>query len=273
MPRVGLSSSAGTLDNTGLIVSVLNQGGLGSCELNGWDNSLRASECVQLATAMAAKTGMPFQQALIEVLKAPPELASRLAMYFGAQAVGGYVGKGDTGTCSADVMLSFSQIGFCRESAYPYTDDVTKIDPGNRLEEIKRLSYDQRFDATARIDSDSMSVATCEAAIRQALAALYVLPYAGPVDTSFENLRAGEIWRGCVGKVLGGHCTDIVGIGPANELSPYATSSEVVLKFVNSWSEGYADGGFYLVALSALVERYDICATYAAPLDSGTVDA
>jgi C1A family cysteine protease len=192
-------------------------------------------------------------------------------MYFASQAVGGYTGQGDTGTCSHDVANALAQVGYCPESAYPYVDDSSKIDPGAMLEQLKRLAYDQRFQSTARVDSDTMSVAQCDSAVASALNAGYLLPFAIDVDSAFENLLPGQIWPGPRGQILGGHCTTIVGRGPANKLCRYTSSTEIVLKILNSWGPSFCDAGYYLMSLQALASRYDIYCASKTPAYSGTV--
>lgn len=256
MPRMraGMGARAAVIDNTALVVQVLRQGSLGSCELNGWGEAIQSE--------MWREAGKPEE---------PPELPSRLGMYLAAQIMGGYFGQGDTGTCSYDVARAASEFGFCPESQYPYQDDPASLEPGTFMEQLKRLCYDQRFESVARVDSDGMSVYDCDAAVARALGAGYLLPFAIDVDVAFENLMPGEIWPGPRTAIKGGHCTTIVGRGPASALCPFTESSEVVLKMLNSWGTEWCSGGYYLMRIDALARRYDIWAATKTPTYSGTV--
>ena len=259
------------IDNTNLVVGVLDQGQLGSCELNSWAQAIRAQEIVQAATDLAGESGCTFDEALVTIMRSPPELAARLAMYFAAQAYGGYAGQGDTGTTSQDVMTALSMFGYCRESEVPYVDSENAIDPGALLEQVKRLAFDQRFTETARVDSDMMTADEADTAIANALAGRHLVAYATDVDQAFENLTPGKIWPGPTGQSLGGHCVTIVARGPANKLSKHTTSTAIVYKILNSWSAEWDEGGYLLMSVGALRDRYDACVVVQTPTFSGTV--
>lgn len=252
MPRMRAMAVPTLVDNTPLVVQVLDQGPEGSCVLNGW------AEAIQSEMWREAGRSDP-----------PPELPSRQFMYFAARAIDGSGPTDDVGTCSASAAQALALYGFCRESDWRYI--AGELDPGSRLEALKKAAYDQRFHATARVDSDTMSVAECDAAIASALTAGYLLPYATDVDTMFENLMPGQIWPGPRGRSLGGHCTTIVGRGPANQLCRYTQSTEIVLKILNSWGLSFCDSGYYLMAVGALSQRYDVYAATRTPTYSDEV--
>lgn len=261
MPRIRRARvSAGPVlhNNDDLIIEVLDQGQLGSCELNGWDNGLRSAQTLQLATAMATQLGILFADALVRVKDAPPELAARLFMYFCAQAVGGYLGQGDTGTTSADVAEALASVGFCRESLDPYRDDPNAIDPNDRMVALQAHAYDQRFHGIARIDEDGMSPYDRASVMDQSLAGRYVVIYATPWDITASEIQPGQIWRGCLGQILGGHCVDVVAVGPANMLMPGdTTSTEECYLVLNSWGTSFCRNGRFLMAKEALRWQYD----------------
>jgi len=236
------------IDNTPLVVSVLNQGAEGSCELNGWAEAIQS------------------QMARLE--DDTPELPSRQFLYYCCRAVDGSPAAADTGTCSTTVATVLATYGFPPESAWPYI--AGDLDPSTKFEELKRLAYDQRTPWTARVDADGQSLPACEQAVKGALQAGYLLPFAIDVDQAFEDLRPGQIWPGPTGEVLGGHCTTIVGYGPANELCKHTLDTTTCYKVLNSWGINWCDGGYYLMSPAALSKRYDIYCTTRVPLYSGT---
>lgn len=261
-------------NNRQTIVEILDQGGLGSCELNATAQHWRMDQVRTLALALAASTGITFEAAVIEVKKLPPELISRLFAYMGAQACGGYLGRGDTGTCTYDVAQAAATIGFMRESEYPYSDDESRIDPGTKLEACKRLAWDQRTSATVRVDADSMPVDACQAECSKAIRAGYSIIHASDFTEKAENLMPGEIWYPSTdhSEVMGGHAYLVVDEGPAKELCPYSDSNELAWLCANSWGSTWCFGGLFLVNPPSFVaKRYDDWIFTQAPLDSGTV--
>jgi hypothetical protein len=267
MPRVpairNVATSSST-ENRKLVVEVLDQGGLGSCELNAAAQALRIEQVLQATNALMVDSsetslGLTFEQALAEVKKAPPPLASRLFWYLASQACGGYLGQGDTGTCSCDVASAAANVGIVREGEYPYSDDESRIDPGTKLEALKRLAWDNRCSAVARVDADDMTPAEAQNAFSAALRSQYAIVYATDVTERFTNLMPGEVWQGPSdgSRNRGGHAFTIVDEGPAYALSKHSSSAELCYLVLNSWGQWWCEGGFCLMSQSAVSYRYD----------------
>jgi hypothetical protein len=270
--HVRASADQTPTNNRRTIVDILNQFGLGSCELNAAVQLFRMRQIIEQAQAYASAAGVSFEVALTKVMELPPALAARLFWYLAAQSVGGYAGQGDTGTCSADVTAALALVGVPKESDNPYTDDSTKIDPGTLLEALKRLAADQRCDRTARVDADDMPLEACKSATALALTSQFPILLAMPVTSKFENLMPGEVWAGPAdgSQVVGGHGVTLVDQGPASELSQYATSREFAYLICNSWGDAWCDGGLCLMAPTGLDHRYDEYIFKGVPQWSGT---
>jgi Papain family cysteine protease len=199
-----------------LIVSILDQGGLGACAANAVAQALRA--------------------VLVKASQLDPLLASRLWLYYFARAMMGST-QVDSGTYLRNVLDVTRKLGMPPEAAWPYADDPVTfmILPSG---EARRLAFDQvgrvgyyKIDATG---------ADRVLAVKTAIASGYVVVFGTQVAQAFEDYKADSppLKPPADGdKILGGHALCLAEYG-AQDGVPYIGGP-------NSWGLGWGRGGWF----------------------------
>jgi hypothetical protein len=196
-----------------LIVSVLNQGGLGSCGPNAVAQGLRAA---------MIRLGFP-----------APDLASRLFLYYFARAMTGTT-QVDSGVYIRNLFDVIRKLGFCPETAWPYSDDPTtfKILPNAGA---ARLAFDQLGSlGYFRISSTGEQRV---ADVRAAIAAEYTVVFGTQVSNKFAEFNKASAPLKPPGPgetILGGHALLAAGYDLAAD----------TFDIPNSWGPEYGIDGW-----------------------------
>lgn len=221
--RLGLDPIPDHADNSHLVLSVLDQGGMSSCVANAVCQAVRASMFRAAPTV------------------APPPLGSRMFVYWFARAYS-HETNNDSGTYIRDAFAALNKFGLPPESAMPYVDDgksFAKMPPGGAL----RAAYDQHS-PTAYYRIDETGYARLDA-VKRALAQGFLVPFGTLVSNDFcagKLPDGGLVLPPVLGPIAGGHAMAIVGFDDRGS-APHFT-------VVNSWGEGWgnADPGFWLMS-------------------------
>ena len=228
-----------SVDRSALLPEVLNQGQQGSCTGHGVSEGIWA--------AMNAV--------------APVERPSPRWLYDLGRAVDGTPLTEDAGSNVASVLHGAVGIGVVKNSDNPYTDSVLYT-PKSDWPEQERLAFDQRIvEGTARITATGAALVD---ACRAALAAGYLPVFGTDVDNAFETLGSHDVWPGCKGQSLGGHCMVLTGYQTVKVRTQF--------RIRNSWGLGWADNGSCWCDQDALAGFWDVWIVKTAPSWSGTVD-
>jgi hypothetical protein len=238
--RVSLSLPE-TVDKSALLPFVLNQGQQGSCVGHG------VSEAIWGSLVFAARS-------------TAVECPSPAWTYFVGRTVDGTQDK-DEGTYVSSAFQGLHSVGFVSSKQLPYSDQVL-VPAKNERPALTRLAYDQRLiSGYARITSTGSQRVQD---IKAALAAQYLVVFGTSVDQAFEDLGPDDVWLGCKGASLGGHCTVLTGYRTVNGRTQFRDR--------NSWGAGWCDGGSGWVDEAATAGFSDIWFVSAAPKYSGTED-
>jgi hypothetical protein len=168
----------------------------------------------------------------------------------------------DVGTSPYSALHGVMQLGFVPNSQLPYSDAVLKPEKV-RIPELERLAFDQKVvDGLARITSTGTYRVN---AVKQALAAGYIVVFGTEVDDAFENLGPSDVWPGCTGYQLGGHCMVFTGYRTVNGRTQFHVR--------NSWGPDWCDRGSCWFEEAALAGCEDLWIVSAVPAYSGTEDA
>jgi C1A family cysteine protease len=187
------------------VVSVLDQGNLGSC--------------VAQAVTQAVRT---FQHSEAKDV----ELASRLAAYWYSRNQHGDADV-DSGTYIRLCIKANNVVGRPPESAWPY--DIARF-RDKPPPDVMMQAYDARAAKYFRITETGI---LREDAIRRAVAAGFPVVFGTDVGNSFLSFAGGRIIRPPTSEpIAGGHAMCIVG---------YETDHALV---VNSWGEDWGEDGF-----------------------------
>jgi C1A family cysteine protease len=196
-----------------LIVDILDQKSLGSCTANAVAQGLRA-----------AMVRLGFNNSL---------LASRLFLYYFARAMIGTT-QSDSGANIRNLFDVIRKLGFCPETAWPYSDDAItyKILPGAGA---TRLAFDQLGDlGYFRIDSTGEQRV---ADVRAALVVDYTVVFGTQVSNKFAEYTVGSAPLASPGAgetILGGHALLVGGYDLPEDF----------FWICNSWSKDYGDAGW-----------------------------
>jgi hypothetical protein len=246
MPRVNhLKLAAAPLpasvDNSGLLPEVLDQGGHGSCVGHGTAEAIWG-ELVRESRASGGTLA--------------PECPSRLWNYWLGRVLDGDPSE-DNGTYVSSVFAMLAKYGFIPESAWPYSQaDASIVPPSKRIPVLQKLAYKQRLvTGTARITSFGSQLITD---IKTALVSGYLVTFGTQVDMAFENLGPTDVWPGCKGQSLGGHCMLITGYRTVNGRTQWRVR--------NSWGPGWCDGGSCWMDQAATDGFDDIWLVSSAPM-------
>lgn len=200
-------------DLTPFVVNVLNQGNLGSCVANAWEQALRIE---------ARRRGWVGELA---------ELGSRLFGYFNARAETGDERK-DAGTYLRTYAAALSKNGRCAESIWPYRETWCNDRPSDRAYQrakaMKGLrGYFRIFDQGDRRIK----------AIKDALDAGHPVVFGTLIDSDFMVEQGPSIVGvPSLNHIEGPHALLIVGYRIEN--------GKTLFKVLNSWGEGWRDAGF-----------------------------
>lgn len=197
------------------ILSILDQGQLGSCVAN--------------ATAQACRASMVRQGAL------RPALGSRLWLYYLARAFD-HDTANDDGTFGRNAFMALTQWGLPQEDLWPYSDDSSSGAPFTRMPNVDafRAAFDQSVVSNPRyfriFETGSARVDAAKAAI----AAGHCVVFGTSVSHQFcEQDPGGTIIPPPVALSLaGGHELTI------------AEYDEGSFGIVNSWGSSWGQGGW-----------------------------
>lgn len=198
-----------------LIISILNQGGLGSCVTNAIAQAWRA--------------------ALIRAGIADPFLASRLFLYYFARAISGSTQR-DAGTYIRAGFDVIRKLGAPKEEVWPYSDDLNTfrtMPPSIAVWAAHDQCASVGYYRITEEGADRINV------IQQALAAGYLVVFGTQVSNRFQAWRKEYpplTIPGGTEAILGGHALLIVGYD--------ASGPEIVFEILNSWGPEYGDKGY-----------------------------
>lgn len=221
------------------LVTIVDQGHLGSCTANAVGQAVHAANVIE-TKALLVSQGWNETVALAEALARVPFL-SRLFAYYLARAYEGTQHE-DVGTYIRLIFQVINKYGFCSESAWPYSDDTSAGAPFSRMPPANafREAYDQRSSAEnrgmnlvsySRIMGKSARLTTIKAALVQR----HLVPFGTLVTDDFCNgIGVGTpVDRPAFGqKIAGGHAMCIVGYDGD------------LFEVANSWGEDFGDRGF-----------------------------
>lgn len=224
------------VDLSPLVVDVLDQGQLGSCVANASMQAVRMSARRQGAAALT--------------------LGSRLFSYYFARAIDHATGE-DAGTHPRSLFQAINKLGFPPEALWPYTDDAESF---KRLPNFGALSA--AYDAHAPTDYRRLVGTGAEklATLERALADGFPVVFGCLVDASFcsgDFDPEAALQPPTPAAAVGGHCMVFVG---------YQTQTGKRYRVLNSWSEGWGDGGYCWFSPEAVIQSTDLWAVHHAPL-------
>ena len=186
---------------------IYDQGQLGSCTANGGAAAYQYDEIKQHNSSQF--------------------IPSRLYLYYNTRAIEGTIDQ-DSGAQIRNMIKSMSDKGMCREDQCPY--DITKFTQ-QPSQECYDFGKDHKPLKYERVLQDQSHIEAC---LNQQLPIIFGFE----VYESFESeevAKTGQVpLPGPNEKLVGGHCTDIVG---------YDRQSR---KFIvrNSWGPNWGDGGY-----------------------------
>lgn len=246
------------------LVTIVDQGHLGSCTANAVGQAIHAANVIEMA-ALLVSQGWNETIALTEALARVPFL-SRLFAYYLARAYEGTQHE-DVGTYIRLIFRVINKYGYCAESAWAYSDDTSTGAPFARMPPANafREAYDQRSSADNRgmnlvsysriMGSQANRIAT----IKHALVQRHLIPFGTLVTNDFCNgididAPVDRPARGQ--KIAGGHAMCIVGY------------EGDVFEVANSWGEDFGDRGFVKFTQSYIewAETDDLWIVKRAPL-------
>lgn len=223
--------------NRHLVLSVLDQGIIGSCVANAVMQAVRASQVRQGAIN--------------------PPLGSRLWTYYLARAASNEQDE-DNGTFIRQAFAGITALGFPPESSWPYSDQgrafAVPPPPG-----VMRDAYDQRTPTEYHRIFATGADRVLE--VKRALSQGYLVCFGSPVSISFCNgdLGVGPVPPPINEPIAGGHAQTLVGyVGDEFEV-------------VNSWGESWGDRGYWTMSAEHLAwpEVSDLWLVETAPPYSG----
>lgn len=253
--------------NRDLIVSVLNQGGLGACTANATMQAIRASHVLQCKAAGSPGAG-------------PPPLGSRLWLYYLSRAKSGDT-QHDAGTFLRFAFQALNEYGFCPEDVWPYADasDPTLGDrwrtPPSKA--AMRAAFDQR--AAAFVDPNVGGATSGGAGaegfsyyriyetgddrievVKRALAKRKLVVFGTDVSREFVNGDFGtQPVDPTIGTLAGGHALCAV------QHEDGLTQVNDTIDVVNSWGEDWGEKGYFKTTRDGVRKWRDVWIVRAAP--------
>jgi hypothetical protein len=233
-----------SVDNDWQLPLLLNQGDQGAC--TGFGTAELWWGCLCRAAKIAGV--------------AMPECPSPAWNYLLGRAEDGNVNE-DVGSMPSSIMVGGARTGFLPWSECPYSDAELFVPSKDEVAELERKAADQRvITGVARITSTGAAFVRD---LKTALAAGYLVVFGTDVDAAFEALGSGDVWPGCKGRPLGGHCMVLTGYRTVNGRTQFRGR--------NSWGPDWGDNGSFWMDEAACVGFDDAWIGSAAPNYSGTV--
>lgn len=211
---LGSGAAPETSSNGDLILSILDQGGLGSCVGNG---------AVQGARGEMVRAGA-----------VGPALGSRLWTYYLARAYD-HDTANDDGTQIHNAFTAIAKYGLPAEEVWPYSDDPSPGAPFSRMPSMDAFhdALDAKFDFKMHRITSSGYARVDD--VKRALGQRRLVVFGSDVSTDYcsGNFDPTQALPPPVGKeIAGGHCQVIVDhVGD-------------VFRVANSWSSSWGDGGY-----------------------------
>lgn len=229
--RFGASAPpAASLDD--LVLTVLDQGSLGSCVANA---GLQAVRMRHIAQGVAS-----------------PRLGSRLMAYYLARAVD-HLTSIDSGTYPRTLFEILNKFGFCPEEVWPY--DVGPM-PFKTMPSSKAFhdAFDQRAPTVYRRISSTGNDKIGD--VKRAIAGGFPVVFGCSVDEAFTQglFDVNDAIRPPRSNIAGGHCMLFVGY------------SGDTFRVLNSWSEDFGIQGRVLFSPEYVLECDDLWIVEHAPV-------
>lgn len=199
----------------------------------------QSSSCTGNSSAVA------ICEAMTRAAKLPPgqwvELPSRLFLYFHGRALEGNTNY-DDGAALSDIFDGASKLGVPPESAWTFSDDVSKVVAQPSWESY-RAAADQRVVSGAWriLSTGAQRVRDVQAAI----ASGNTVVLGTELDAAFENLGPNDVWPGVTGQVIGGHAV----VAHKYRTAP---SGLIEIALRSSWTPSFADNGSAWVKAAAI---------------------
>ena len=208
----------------------LDQGNAGSCTGNSFAIGLKHGMDMVTGAAQAVSASVR------QDYEGGVELPSRLFLYGNARMREGTFDQ-DAGAMLSDVADGAQRIGYCRESYWPYKDDLLSVTTRPSWSAYQHAAGQKVVKGMWRLDEDDSLIPT----IKAALASGQVVVWGTRLDEAFMNLRAGQIWPGVRGREVGGHAMVI-----------HAYDDSDVFRTRSSWTADFADGGSAQISSEAV---------------------
>lgn len=169
---------------------------------------------------------------------------SRLFIYYNERVMEGTVSE-DAGAEIRDGMKAISKLGVCPEAKWPY--DIAKFAQRPPDECYVDAMQHQALVYRRIVGTNLHSIKSC-------LAAGYPITFGFSVYESFEGAEVEHTgvvpMPGNNEKVLGGHCTDIVGYDDDGKLTGYP--QHIIGR--NSWGPGWGDQGYFYMPYAFVLD-------------------
>ncbi len=221
-----------------LILSILDQGGLGSCVANAVMQAVRGSQVAQGALA--------------------PELGSRLWAYWLAR-LATHEERDDNGTFIRNAFAALVKNGFPPESAWPYTDEKDAHGDGKFQDRppitADRLAFDQRLGDYHRIFETGPARID---AVKRAISQGWLVVFGCDVSEEF--------CRNDIEPTIPLDPPGDTGLGHAMLWDGYRGDD---FSTVNSWGAGFGEGGRFKMSADYVLTTSDLWISRAAPLYTG----
>ena len=191
----------------------------------------------------------------------PPPLGSRLFAYYLARAEDGTIQE-DAGTFLRNVFDVTRKLGFCPESAWPYSDDDGPHAPFRKQPsaEAMREAFDQRAKRTTVYRRIASSGQARFDAIKRAICAGFAVTFGIEVDEAFCNDEySGSVVPLMTRNIAGGHALLMTGYEPHS------------FEVVNSWGPRWGEDGYFRASEELIDAADDLWAVESVPLFSSEV--
>lgn len=195
----------------------------GSCVAHGTAGHLEFLSLMELAQKLPLGVDAP------ELFDANFERISRAFLYANGRIIDGTPLDQDLGTTVTSVITSIKQTGICRESLWPYLDDLILTKPGK-----KAYSEAKKHKVLADFKLDNTNIVELKQCLSQGYPIIFGI-------TCFDSIQSAAVMKsGYIPlpepgeKQAGGHCMLIVG----------HDDSTAKFKIRNSWGAEFGQGGY-----------------------------